>query len=133
MPGTVIAMHSWERPAPGVFLYHDVNTTLENIKVHYAEGNGPLGASEREYHAGWFLRLLERGGRSAVFHDTQAGRYPFLDLQGTIISRMASYRGMMDDAINVHGTYLKVVRRVNDSTLVGRYMHPQSYGFEWGG
>ena len=36
------------------------------------------------------------------------------------------------DAINVHGTYLKVVRRVNDSTLVGRYMHPQSYGFEWG-
>ena len=38
----------------------------------------------------------------------------------------------MNDAINVHGTYLKVVRRVNDSTLVGRYMHPQSYGFEWG-
>ena len=36
VPGTVIAMRSWERPAPGVFLYHDVNTTLENIKVHYA-------------------------------------------------------------------------------------------------
>ena len=42
VPGTVIAMRSWERPAPGVFLYHDVNTTLENIKVHYAEGMGLL-------------------------------------------------------------------------------------------
>lgn len=39
---------------------------------------------------------------------------------------------MMDDAINVHGTYLKVVKRVDDRTLVGRYMHGQSWGFEWG-
>lgn len=39
---------------------------------------------------------------------------------------------MMDDAINVHGTYLKVVKRVDDCTLVGRYMHGQSWGFEWG-
>ena len=37
----------------------------------------------------------------------------------------------MDDAINVHGTYLKVVKRVDDRTLVGRYMHGQSWGFEW--
>lgn len=39
---------------------------------------------------------------------------------------------MMDDAINVHGTYLKVVRRVNDHTLIGRYMHGQTWGLEWG-
>lgn len=39
---------------------------------------------------------------------------------------------MMDDAINVHGTYLKVIGRKDDHTLVGRYMHDQSWGFEWG-
>ena len=39
---------------------------------------------------------------------------------------------MMDDAINVHGTYLKVIRRIDDRTLVGRYMHDQSWGFRWG-
>lgn len=38
----------------------------------------------------------------------------------------------MDDAINVHGTYLKVIRRIDNRTLVGRYMHGQSWGFEWG-
>ena len=38
----------------------------------------------------------------------------------------------MDDAINVHGTYLKVQKRIDDKTLVGEYMHGQSYGFEWG-
>lgn len=39
---------------------------------------------------------------------------------------------MMDDAINVHGTYLKVIKRVDDRTLIGRYMHDQAWGFEWG-
>lgn len=40
---------------------------------------------------------------------------------------------MMDDAINVHGTYLRVTQRLDDNTLVGRYMHGQAYGFYWGG
>lgn len=39
---------------------------------------------------------------------------------------------MMDDAINVHGTYLRIVERIDSSTVVGQYMHHQSYGFRWG-
>ena len=42
VPGTVVAMRGWGRPTPGIFLSHDLNTTLENIKVHYAEGMGLL-------------------------------------------------------------------------------------------
>lgn len=38
----------------------------------------------------------------------------------------------MDDAINVHGTYLKVVGKTGKRTLRGRYMHDQSWGFRWG-
>ena len=49
-----------------------------------------------------------------------------------IVSRNGLYEAMMDDAINVHGTYLKVVERLDDRTLVGRYMHGQSWGFAWG-
>ena len=70
VPGTVIAMRSWERPAPGVFLYHDVNTTLENIKVHYAEGMGLLAQVSENITLDGFSVCFERGGRSAVFHDT---------------------------------------------------------------
>ena len=39
---------------------------------------------------------------------------------------------MADDAINVHGTYLRVTRRMDDHTLHARYMHPQAWGFKWG-
>lgn len=42
VPGTVLAMRTWYRPAPGIFLSHNTNTTLKNIQVHYAEGMGVL-------------------------------------------------------------------------------------------
>ena len=42
------------------------------------------------------------------------------------------YEGMMDDAINVHGVYLKITERLDDHTLRARYMHGQAWGFDWG-
>ena len=36
IPGTVVVFRGYGRPTPGVFMYHDTNTALENIQVHYA-------------------------------------------------------------------------------------------------
>ena len=36
-PGTIVAMRTWERPAPGIFLAENEDTRLENVKVHYAK------------------------------------------------------------------------------------------------
>ena len=56
----------------------------------------------------------------------------FSGCKGVIKSSRGLYEGMMDDAINVHGTYLKVTGRPDANTLTARYMHAQSYGFKWG-
>src|SRR5690606_18764593 len=56
----------------------------------------------------------------------------FSSCKGVIISENGLYENMMDDAINIHGTYLKILKRVNDYTLIARYMHGQAYGFDWG-
>ncbi len=66
------------------------------------------------------------------YFTTQADATHFSGCKGKIISVNGLYEGIMDDAINVHGTYLKVVKRIDDKTLIGRYMHEQSWGFDWG-
>ena len=38
----------------------------------------------------------------------------------------------MDDAINVHGVYLKVRQRLDDKTVLASFEHAQAYGFDWG-
>lgn len=131
VPGTVVAMRGWGRPTPGIFLSHDVNTTIENVKVHYAEGMGLLAQLCENITLEKFGVCL-KGDADPRYFTTQADATHFSGCKGKIVSCNGLYEGMMDDVINVHGTYLKVVKRVDDCTLVGRYMHGQSWGFEWG-
>lgn len=131
IPGTVVAMRTWHRPAPGIFLHRNLNTVLENIKVHYAEGMGLLAQLCENITLDAFGVCL-KGADDPRYFTTQADATHFSGCKGKIISCNGLYEGMMDDAINVHGTYLKVVNRIDDHTLVGRYMHDQSWGFEWG-
>lgn len=131
LPGTIMAMRTWTRPAPGIFMSYDTNTTLENIQVHYAEGMGLLAQMSENITLDKFSVCL-RGDNDPRYFTTQADATHFSGCKGKIISVGGLYEGMMDDAINVHGTYLKVQKRVDDKTLLGEYMHGQSYGFEWG-
>ena len=130
-PGTVLALRSWERPSPGLFVTHCKDTRLYNIKMHYAEGMGLLAQMSENLDLNGFSVCL-KGDGDARYFTTQADATHFSACKGKITSVNGLYEGMMDDAINVHGTYLKVVKRVDDYTLEGRYMHSQAYGFDWG-
>jgi len=131
IPGTVVVFRGYGRPTPGIFMYHDTNTTLKNIQVHYAEGMGLLAQMSENITLDKFSVCL-RGEDDPRYFTTQADATHFSGCKGLIRSVGGLYEGMMDDAINVHGTYLKVQKRIDDKTLVGEYMHGQSYGFEWG-
>ena len=131
VPGTKVAMRTWDRPAPGIFLSMNKDTRLENVTVHYAEGMGLLAQICENITLEKFNVSL-RGEDDPRYFTTQADATHFSACKGKIISCNGLYEGMMDDAINVHGTYLKIVKRLDDHTVVGRYMHPQAYGFYWG-
>ena len=132
LPGTVVAMRSYNRPTPGIFLSGSKNTLLKNTTVHYAEGMGLLAQISENITLNGFSVAL-RGENDARYFTTQADATHFSGCKGIIRSVNGLYEGMMDDAINVHGTYLRVIKRLDDNRLVGRYMHGQAYGFYWGG
>lgn len=129
--GTVVAMRTYERPSPGVFVSHAIDTKLENVKVHYAEGMGLLAQMSEDITLDGFGVCL-RGDDDPRYFTTQADATHFSGCKGKIRSVNGLYEGMMDDAINVHGTYLKVMERIDDKTLRARYMHGQAWGFDWG-
>lgn len=131
IPGTVVTMRSWYRPTPGIFMDENKNTLLENVKVHYCEGMGLIAQMCENITLDRFSICL-RGDNDPRYFTAQADATHFSGCKGLITSRDGLYENMMDDAINVHGTYLKVTKRVSDNTLVANYMHSQSYGFLWG-
>ena len=128
--GTVIAMRSYQRPTPGIFVSECKNTAITHTTVYYAEGMGLLAQMSDNITLDYFEVATRDDSR---YFTTQADATHFSGCKGVISSCNGLYEGMMDDAINVHGTYLRVVKRLDDNTLVGRYMHGQAYGFYWGG
>lgn len=71
IPGTVVAMRGWGRPTPGIFVSYDTNTTLENIRVHYAEGMGLLAQMSENITLDKFSVCL-RGDNDPRYFTTQA-------------------------------------------------------------
>ena len=78
------------------------------------------------------FQVALRGEDDTRYFTTQADATHFSGCKGMIKSVNGLYEGMMDDAINVHGTYLRVIKKLDEKTLIGRYMHPQAYGYYWG-
>lgn len=130
-PGEVLALRTYYRPTPGIFVSECFNTTLENVQVHYAEGMGLIAQMSENIRLDRFSVCL-RGDDDPRYFTTQADATHFSACKGEIVSIDGLYEGMADDAINVHGTYLKVTKRVDASTVRARYMHGQAWGFKWG-
>lgn len=129
--GTILALRTYQRPHPGIFLSECKDIKLQNITIHYAEGMGLLAQMSENITLSDFKVCL-KDKQDPRYFTTQADATHFSGCKGKIISENGYYEGMMDDAINVHGTYLKVEKIINPRTIHARYMHVQTWGFKWG-
>ena len=128
--GQSMALRGWGRPAPGIVISDSKEVSLQALTLHYADGMGVLAQSSDDIELKG-IRILPNATKGRFF-STQADATHFSGCGGEIFSTGGRYLGMMDDAINVHGTYLRVQKRIDERTLEAAYMHGQSYGFTWG-
>ena len=110
--GERFVLRSGHRPTPGIFVSECINTTLENIRIRYAEGMGLLAQMSKNIILDRFSVCL-RSDDDPRFFTTQADATHFSGCKGVIVSKNGLYENMADDAINVHGTYLRVTRRMD--------------------
>jgi hypothetical protein len=55
--------------------------------------------------------------------------FQFSNCKGTVRVEDCVESGMQDDAINCHGTHLRIIGKPSENQLKLRYMQPQTYGF----
>lgn len=128
--GMVFAARTGFRPQPALFVTDSRGVRLEAITVHYAEGMGLLAQNTEDIYLRYFNVMLRPSATSSRYFTTEADATHFVGCRGTVSVQHSRFENMMDDAMNVHGVYLKVVRREGNA-LVGRFTHPQAYGLDW--
>lgn len=55
--------------------------------------------------------------------------FQFSNCKGQVLVDSCRLSGMQDDAINCHGTYLRIIEKLGENRLLLRFMHRQTYGF----
>jgi len=124
--GDTISFRSWSRPSPAICLYRTKGIMLNNVVIHSAHGMGLL--AQRSADISW-----QGGGvlpREGCLCSTKADATHFSNCKGSISVTGALFSGMMDDAINVHSTCLRIAAKPTANSIRCRYMHPQAIGFE---
>lgn len=127
--GDVITFRQgWQRPHPAITLYRAKDTVLTDCVIHASHGMGLLAQrSENIRLAGGGVFPRAETGRC---FSTGADATHFSNCKGVIHAENGRYEGMMDDAINVHATCLRIEEKTDARTIRCRYVHPQSVGFE---
>ncbi|MBI9064439.1 MAG: right-handed parallel beta-helix repeat-containing protein [Marinilabiliaceae bacterium] len=127
-PGDVLTIRDPYRDNCGAFITRSKNISLDNVKMHYMHGLGIIS----QFSENIALNKVEvaprkeSGRHIAAFADC----FHFSGCKGFIQLDSCRTSGSHDDALNVHGTHLKIVDIMNSHQMKVRFMHHQTYGFE---
>lgn len=103
------------------------NITLSDIEFGFMGNFGVVA----QMSTNLTYRKLRCAPREATGR-TNAGFADFLQVSscgGRVVIDSCEFAGSHDDPINIHGTH-QLVTASGDSTLIVRYMHPQTFGFK---
>ena len=115
------------RDCAGVFTRRSSNITWKNVTFNFLHGMGLVNQfSENLTFDNVTIAPDEASGRTTA---AWADCIQVSGCKGKLLVKNCIFSGAHDDAINIHGTYLRVVERVSDKQIKVRFMHAQTFGF----
>lgn len=115
------------RETAGAFTWESENVTARRVNVHFMHGFGWLiQMSTDVYYYECNLVPRENSGHITVSY---ADGIHASGAAGDLVIEDCSFANTHDDPINLHGTFTRVEQRVDDHTLVLKYIHGQQGGF----
>lgn len=126
--GEVLSIRDTYRDNCGGFITLSKDIILSNIKMHFMHGLGIVSQfAENITFSKVVVAPRENSGRViASFADC----FHFSGCKGKILIDECKTSGAHDDAMNVHGTHLKITEISVNKKIKVQFMHHQTYGFE---
>lgn len=127
--GNYLIMRHSTRDHAGMFLFHSKDSKLENINVYHTSGLGILS----QYCENIEMRkvnMIPNPHKKRYLSGHDDGLH-FMGCKGDIIVDDCDAQGLMDDPINIHGTCVPIVDRINDYSVKCKFAHSMSCGLIW--
>lgn len=115
------------RETAGAMIWESEDVTCRGISVHYMHGFGWLLQMCRDVFF-YDCAIEPRKGSSHVTASYADGIHAS-GAAGKLVIENCRFSDLHDDPINIHGTFTRVERRIDDHTLQLNYIHRQQGGF----
>ncbi len=116
------------RDYAAIFSEQSSNILWKNVTVHFMHGMGFVSQfCENITFDNLSVKPNENSGRTCA---AWADILHFSSCKGNIEIKNSYLSAANDDAVNVHGTHLRIVETLSDKKLKVRFIHPQTFGFE---
>jgi hypothetical protein len=126
-PGRIYQVRDTNRDCAGVFVRRSKGITWKDVHFRFIHGMGLVHQfSENLTFDSVIIAPNPPSGRTTA---SWADAIHISGCRGKVLVKNCRFSGTHDDAINIHGTYLRVVERTPDGQIKVRFMHPQTFGF----
>ncbi|HSP42017.1 MAG TPA: hypothetical protein VLO11_04040 [Luteolibacter sp.] len=125
--GSIYQLRDPFRDCAGVFTRRSRDISWKDVKFHFLHGMGVVSQfSENLTFDSVQIAPDPASGRTTA---AWADGFHFSGCRGKILVKDCVFSGAHDDAINVHGTHLRIVANPEPHKLRVRFMHAQTFGF----
>lgn len=124
---TYKGMTGENRLCPAFHLIGAKDVVLERVNVYHAGGMGLIAEKSENISLNTFHVRLRPGTQRLV--STTADATHFCNCKGEIRVEHCIFENMLDDALNIHGTYTKVTDRIDSVTLGASLVNFQQFGY----
>ena len=118
------------RTSPAFRVFKSKNLTFKDVNVYHAGAMGLIAERSENITLDGFNVVLRKGSGRMI--TTTADATHFCNVKGTVIIKNSTFENMLDDATNIHGTYVRVNKIVDDYTLAVETYHPHQNGYLFG-
>ena len=118
------------RTSPAFRVFKSKNLEFKNVNVYHAGAMGLIAERSEDITLDGFNVVLRKGSGRMV--TTTADATHFCNVKGTVIIKNSIFENMLDDATNIHGTYLRVNKIIDEYTLAVETYHPHQNGYLFG-
>lgn len=125
--GNILTVRDIIRDQVGMFIHESSDVVLKDVNMHYMHGLGIVSQFVNNITMDHVNCVPPEG--SGRILAASADMMHFSGCSGKINISDCRYEGAHDDPINIHGTNLRIMEKLDANTLKLRFMHGQSYGF----
>jgi pectate lyase len=127
--GNYLVLRHSARDHAGTFIINSKNVTIENVNMYQNAGLGILSQYSQNLTF-TNVKCVPNTAKNRLFAGHDDGLH-FSNCKGQITVNNCRFAGLMDDPINVHGTSVRIIKKLSDKKLLCKFIHDQSYGFTW--